>query len=43
MDLNLAFAKLGAEALEQANLLIIKLHRLLPPDGFYRGVTSGRV
>ncbi len=30
VDLNLAFAKLGAEALEQANLLVVELNRLFP-------------
>ena len=30
MDLYLAFAELGAEALEQANLLVIELNGLLP-------------
>lgn len=30
VDLNLAFAKLGAEAFEQANLLVIELNGLLP-------------
>lgn len=30
VNLNLAFAKLGAEALEQADLLVIELNRLFP-------------
>lgn len=30
MNLNLAFSKLGAESLEQANLLVIELNGLLP-------------
>lgn len=29
VNFDLTFAKLGAEALEQANLLVIELHRLL--------------
>ena len=40
-NFDLAFAKLRTEALEQANLFIIELHRLLPM-GFPRGTTSGR-
>ncbi len=30
VDLNLAFTELGAEAIEQANLLVIELNGLLP-------------
>ncbi len=42
VDLNLAFAKLGAEAFEQANLLGIELHGLLPLR-FFEAQQVGRV